>query len=139
MQQGNITSINWNASNFFSGYVADNNIYTYTGEIIGVNLKKYEEVKQALEKCKNRLIELGEIKLPKTPEEIMKEQTALIEKQSDLINKLMEKINEPKSDPTIHTPTHENEGTTSDAEGVSDGESLSDTDEGRCIDGTKKQ
>lgn len=130
MQQGNITSINWNANNFFSGYVSDNNIYTYAGEIIGVNLKKYEEVRQALEKCKNRLIELGEIKIPKTPEEMMKEQTALIEKQSELINKLMEKINEPKSDNAIHTTEPTNESSTGDAESVPNSESIDNKDEG---------
>ena len=80
MTQANYTNISFNSSNFFSGYVADNNIYTINGELIGVNLAKYQEVEQGLLKCKNRLIELGEIKVPKTQEEIIAEQTSIIER-----------------------------------------------------------
>ena len=32
----------------FTGYVYDNNIYNYTGEQIGVNMARYQEVEQAL-------------------------------------------------------------------------------------------
>lgn len=97
MQQGNYTNITWSGNNFFSGYVSENNIYTYTGELIGVNLAKYQELEQALLKCKNRLIELGEIKVPKTPEEIIAEQSAMLDQQSQAIKKLLEEVNGLKS------------------------------------------
>ena len=140
MQQGTITNINWsNANSFFSGYVSDNNIYTYTGELIGINLKKYEEIKQALEKCKNRLIELGEIKIPKTPEEMMKEQSELIEKQTAIINKLMEKINESESNIKIPTTEHTDESTASDTPSLSDSRPVDDKDKGRRTECSKKQ
>lgn len=89
MTQANYTNISFNSSNFFSGYVADNNIYTINGELIGVNLAKYQEVENGLIKCKNRLIELGEIKVPKTQEEIIKEQSEMLEKQQLVINQML--------------------------------------------------
>lgn len=95
----------------FTGYVYDNNIYNYTGEQIGVNLARYQEVEQALVKCKNRLIELGEIKVPKTPEQIIEEQQALLDKQTFAINQLLEKVNElelhHQPAPAEHTGEHE--------------------------------
>ena len=78
----------------FTGYVYDNNIYNYTGEQIGVNMARYQEVEQALVKCKNRLIELGEIKVPKTPEQIIEEQQLLLDRQTSAINQLLEKVHE---------------------------------------------
>lgn len=81
----------------FTGYVYDNNIYNYTGEQIGVNMARYQEVEQALVKCKNRLIELGEIKVPKTPEQIIEEQQLLLDRQTSAINQLLEKVNELES------------------------------------------
>ena len=129
MQQGNITSINWNANSFFSGYVSNDDIYTYTGEVIGVNLKKYNEVKTALEKCKKRLIELGEIKLPKTPEELMKEQSDLINKQAKMIDKLMEQLNEHRENTELPTTECTNESTTSNTTSVPDDRPIDNKDE----------
>ena len=94
MAQANFTSVNWNSNNFFSGYVADNNIYTYTGDLIGVNLAKYQEVDNALKKCRDKLVELGVIIPEKKPEEIIKEQSELLQKQTDLCNSLMAKMQE---------------------------------------------
>lgn len=82
----------WNSNLTFLGYVNNNDIYTSNGELIGVNLAKYQEVEQALLTCKNRLIELGEIKVPKTQEEIIAEQTKLIETQQALLNEIMAKM-----------------------------------------------
>ena len=48
MQQGNYTNITWNGNNSFVGHVYDNNIYTMTGEQVGVNLAKYQDVEKAL-------------------------------------------------------------------------------------------
>lgn len=92
MTQGNITSINWNGNNFFSGYVADNNIYTYNGELIGVNLAKYQETERGLQKCRDKLVELGVIVPEKKPEEIIKEQSELLQKQTEMCNTLIAKL-----------------------------------------------
>lgn len=100
MTQANYTNISFNSSNFFSGYVAENNIYTINGELIGVNLAKYQEVENGLIKCKNRLIELGEIKVPKTQEEIIKEQSEMLEKQQVILNEIMAKMELMKNEQT---------------------------------------
>lgn len=92
MQQGNITSINWNNTNQFFAYINEGNIYQYDGQLVGVHINKYKEVEDALKKCKDKLIELGIIKMPKTPEEIIKEQTEMIEKQQALLNEIMLKM-----------------------------------------------
>lgn len=92
MTQGNITSINWNGNNFFSGYVAENNIYTYNGELIGVNLAKYQETERGLQKCRDKLVELGVIVPEKKPEEIIKEQSELLQKQTEMCNTLIAKL-----------------------------------------------
>lgn len=105
MQPSNITSINWGNTSTFTGYLYDGMIYTFTGEQLGVSLAKYQEVEQALVKCKNRLIELGEIKVPKTPEQIIQEQQELLEKQAAMMSNLMEKIDELKSDCKLPTGT----------------------------------
>lgn len=89
MTQANYTNISFNSNNFFSGYVSNNDIYTINGELIGVNLAKFQEVEQGLLTCKNRLIELGEIKVPKTQEEIIKEQSEMLEKQQIVINQML--------------------------------------------------
>lgn len=93
MQQGNL-NLSWNTNNQFYGYVADNNIYTYTGELIGVNLAKYQEVEAGLQKCRDKLVELGVIVPEKTPEEIMKEQAELLKKQSEVCSSLMAQMQE---------------------------------------------
>ena len=94
-QQGNYTSINW-FNNTFYCYLNNDDIYQYNGELIGVSLNKYKQVEEALAKCKNRLIELGEIKIPKTPEEIIKEQSGIIDKQSKAFNEMMGMLTELK-------------------------------------------
>lgn len=118
MQQGNYTNITWNGTNNFAGYVFENNIYTITGEQIGVNLAKYQEVEQALLKCKNRLIELGEIKVPKTPEQIIQEQSEMLEKQSQAITQLLEKVNGLEQNYQHVTTEHQSECSISVTEGV---------------------
>lgn len=118
MQQGNYTNITWNGTNNFAGYVFEDNIYTITGEQIGVNLAKYQEVEQALLKCKNRLIELGEIKVPKTPEQIIQEQSEMLEKQSQAITQLLEKVNGLEQDYQHATTEHQSECSISATEGT---------------------
>lgn len=93
MQQGNL-NLSWNTNNQFYGYVADNNIYTYTGDLIGVNLAKYQEVEAGLQKCRDKLVELGVIVPEKTPEEIIKEQSALLQQQTEVCNNLMAQMQE---------------------------------------------
>lgn len=118
MQQGNYTNITWNGTNNFAGYVYEDNIYTITGEQIGVNLAKYQEVEQALLKCKNRLIELGEIKVPKTQEQIIQEQNDMLEKQTQAITMLLEKINGLEQNHQHATTECQSECTNSVAEGI---------------------
>lgn len=149
MQQGNL-NLSWNTNNQFYGYVADNNIYTYTGELIGVNLAKYKEVEQALMKCKNRLIELGEIKIPKTPEEIIQEQNEMLEKQSNIVNEMMSKYAELQQQMEVlkngcESTQRPNKLSTTGDEGKSgasvskssgDGGSVKDKNKGRCNSST---
>ena len=90
----NMTGFNFSTNNTFMGYVKDNDIYTYTGELIGVNLAKYQEVEKALKKCRDKLVELGVIVPAKKPEEIIKEQGELLKKQTELCNSLMVKMQE---------------------------------------------
>lgn len=94
MNQGSITNINWNANNMFTVYAKDEGLFLFGGEQVGVTLKKYSEVEQALTKCKNRLIELGEIKIPKTPEEIIAEQNEMLTKQSEMLRDMIRQVND---------------------------------------------
>lgn len=132
MQQGNYTNITWSGNNFFSGYVNDNNIYTYTGELIGVNLAKYQELEQALLKCKNRLIELGEIKVPKTQEEIIAEQSAMLEQQSQAIKQLLEEVNGLKSTRQLLACQHQGEDKSSVTASVEHSGPHNSKNKGRC-------
>lgn len=91
MQQGNL-NVNWNTNSSFLVYIQNDDIFSYDGQKIGVVNKKYNEVEQGLIKCKEKLIELGVIKVPKTPDEIIKEQSEMIEKQQALLNDLITKI-----------------------------------------------
>lgn len=134
MQQGNYTNITWNGNNSFAGYVYDNNIYTITGEQVGVNLAKYQDVEKALLKCKNRLIELGEIKVPKTPEQIIQEQSDILEKQTQAINKLLEKVNEYEQHYQPITPANSGECQSSTATGSEYSRPDSNQDESRCTE-----
>lgn len=121
----------------FTGYVYDNNIYTYTGEQIGVNLAKYQEVEQALVKCKNRLIELGEIKVPKTPEQIIQEQQQLLDRQTTAINTLLEKVNELELHYQSATAEHSGKCEISTTTSVTDCGSDSDKNKGRRTKSSK--
>lgn len=128
MQPSNITSINWGNTNTFTGYTYDNSIYTFTGEQIGVTLAKYQEIEQALIKCKDRLIELGEIKIPKTPEQIIQEQQELLDKQTAMMNQLLEKINELKSPTEPTTPKHKGQCKASATDSTTDDRSKHNKD-----------
>ena len=98
MQQGNMTiNTTWSINLNFFGFVNNDDIYTSNGELIGVNLKKYQTIEQALITCKNKLIELGAIEVEKTPEEIIKEQSEMIKQQSQAMNELLITCKELKS------------------------------------------
>ncbi|MGN1125557.1 MAG: hypothetical protein ACI4S3_07410 [Candidatus Gastranaerophilaceae bacterium] len=138
MQQGNL-NLTWNANTSFYGYVSDNNIYTNLGEQIGVNLAKYQEVEQALIKCKNRLIELGEIKVPKTPDEIIKEQSEMIEKQNQAINQMLARIEDLsneyrniKGGNELYTEEHKGESNTIIEPSIDDSRPDANKNKGRC-------
>lgn len=134
MQQGNYTNITWNGNNSFVGYVCDNNIYTMAGEQVGVNLAKYQDVEKALLKCKNRLIELGEIKVPKTPEQIIQEQSDMLEKQTQAINKLLEKVNEYEQHHQLITPADSGECQSSTATSTEYSRPDNNQDESGCTE-----
>ena len=144
MTQANYTNISFNSSNFFSGYVADNNIYTINGDLIGVNLAKYQEVEQGLLKCKNRLIELGEIKVPKTQEEIIAEQTKLIETQQALLNEIMSKMKGQEDEQKLFdepnklsTAEHEGQGRASTREGLTNDRPIKNKNKEWCNTSSK--
>jgi uncharacterized coiled-coil protein SlyX len=143
MQQGNMTiNTTWNNALNFFGYVNNDDIYTSNGELIGVNLKKYKEVEQGLITCKNRLIELGEIKVPKTQEEIIQEQSEMLEKQGKALNLMMEnfqQLQERLNEYTINsinsgnaTREHTEQCERSDKQDVSNPRPLQDKDTGGC-------
>ena len=114
----NMTSFNWNNLSSFVVYIQNDEIYSCDGQKIGVILKKYQEVEDGLIKCKNRLIELGEIKIPKTQEEIIKEQSEMIEKQQALLNDLINKMGGQNGCSTINFKSDsERQTTTSDTDG----------------------
>lgn len=138
MQQANYTNITWNGTNNFAGYVYDNNIYTLTGEQIGVNLAKYQEVEDALLKCKNRLIELGEIKVPKTPEQIIQEQSDMLEKQQQAITQLLEKINGLEQNYQHASTEHQSECTTGVTTSDGNGGPDSNQNKRRCTKSSPK-
>ena len=90
-QQGNYTSINWGCNTFYC-YLNNDDIYHYNGEIIGVSLQKYKLVEEALLKCKNKLIELGEIEIPKTQEQIIQEQNEMLKNMMQMYKELQQKV-----------------------------------------------
>ena len=90
-QQGNYTSINWGCNTFYC-YLNNDDIYQYNGEIIGVSLQKYKLVEEALLKCKNKLIELGEIEIPKTQEQIIQEQNEMLKNMMQMYKELQQKV-----------------------------------------------
>lgn len=138
MQPSNITSINWGNTSTFTGYIYDGVIYTFTGEQLGVSLAKYQEVEQGLIKCKNRLIELGEIKVPKTPEQIIQEQQDMIAKQNEMMNSLMEKINELRTNYELPSSKHEEQCETSITESITDNRSNKHKNKRRCDQSTQQ-
>lgn len=93
MQQGSF-NLNWSGNNMFSVYANEGNIFLLNGEQIGVSLVKYQEMEQAFQKCRNKLVELGVIVPEKTPEEIIKEQSELLAKQTEICNNLMSQMQE---------------------------------------------
>lgn len=119
MQQGSFTNINWQTGNQFFGYIKDDLIYSYEGNVIGVRIEKYKEVEQGLLKCKNRLIELGEIKVPKTQDEIIKEQSEMIDKQQALLKEMLAKFEGVKDERTadVIKPDSKRKATASAANG----------------------
>lgn len=88
----NMTNLQLSNNLTFMAYIQNDEIYSYDGQKWGVTIQKYNEVEQGLIKCKNRLIELGEIKVPKTQEEIIQEQSEMIEQQRALLNDLINKM-----------------------------------------------
>ena len=118
MQQGNL-NVNWNTNSSFLVYIQNDDIFSYDGQKIGVVNKKYNDVEQGLIKCKEKLIELGVIKVPKTQEEIIKEQSEMIEKQQALLNDLIIKIGGKNGFNTISLES-DTEGKTSTSKGNGD-------------------
>lgn len=115
----NMTSLQWNNNTTLVVYIQNDDIFTYDGQKVGVSLKKYKEVEDGLLKCKNRLIELGEIKIPKTQEEIIKEQSEMIEKQQALLNDLISKMGVQNGhNATSIKPDTEGQTTTSNTNGA---------------------
>lgn len=88
----NMTNLQLSNNPTFMAYIQNDEIYSYDGQKWGVTIQKYNEVEQGLIKCKNRLIELGEIKVPKTQEQIIQEQSEMIEQQRALLNDLINKM-----------------------------------------------
>ena len=109
MNQGSITNINWNANNMFTVFAKDEGLYLFSGEQVGVSLKKYTEIEQALTKCKNRLIELGEIKIPKTPEEIIAEQNEMLSKQGEMLRDMIKQVNDLQNKIGVSTNEYAND------------------------------
>lgn len=154
MQQGNITSINWGAGNSIpvTVFIQNDNIFKLSGEQIGVTIQKYKEIEDGLIKCKNRLIELGEIKVPKTPDEIIKEQNEMLQRQNEALNQvlikcneLQEKLKEVSYEQTsitkpieLSSPKHTGESSTSNIESAGDCRPLNDTDKRGCNKSTSK-
>lgn len=148
MQQGNITSINWGAGNSIpvTVFIQNDNIFKLSGEQIGVTVQKYKEIEDGLIKCKNRLIELGEIKVPKTPDEIIKEQNEMLQRQNEALNQvlikcneLQEKLKEVSYEQTniskpfeISSPKCTRESSTGNIESLGDCRPLDDTDKRGC-------
>lgn len=130
MQQGNYTNITWNGTtNVFAAYLQGDAIFSANGEQVGVSVAKYKEVEEALLKCKNRLIELGEIKIPKTQEEIIAEQQQLLEQQSKAIAQLLEKVE------TYGKSTRDVEPNTTEISGGDKAGTEQSSDDGRPVKG----
>lgn len=143
MQQGNMTiNTSWNNNLNFFGYVNNDEIYTSNGELIGVNLKKYKEIEQGLITCKNKLIELGAIEIEKTPEEIIKEQSAMLKQQGEALTQIMtsfQQLQEQLNEYTINSRNSFNDtratagqSITSNQQDVSDNRPVADKDTGGC-------
>jgi hypothetical protein len=145
-QQGNMTiNTSWSNNINFLGYVNNDNIYTSNGELIGVNLKKYQEIEQGLITCKNRLIELGEIEAEKTPEEIIKEQSEMLKQQRQALNEMMvsfqqlkERLNEHSiysKNSSVYSREHQEQCYNGNQQDVSDTESVTNKNASGCTKG----
>ena len=109
--QGNMTiNTSWGNNLNFFGFVNNDDIYTSNGELIGVNLKKYKEIEQALITCKTKLIELGAIEIEKTPEEIIKEQSEMIKQQGQALSQMMESFKQIQEQINEHSIYSKNSG-----------------------------
>jgi hypothetical protein len=146
MQQGNMTiNTSWGNNLNFFGFVNNDEIYTSNGELIGVNLKKYKEIEQALLTCKNKLIELGAIEVEKTPEEIIKEQSEMIKQQGQALNQMMESFKQIQEQINEHSIYSKNSGVYSrehqeqcyngNQQDVSDTESVTNKNASGCTKG----
>lgn len=87
----------------FNAYVQGDNIiqadFYGNSTAVGITNQKAQqiinenkELKELLDKYTNKLVELGVIQKEKTPEEIMQEQTALIQKMSESLTAMQNEI-----------------------------------------------
>lgn len=91
-------------SQYFSGYIQDGKIYAQSWEgaqQIGVPLsvhadlhKQYDEVLAVTEGYKQRLIELGEIEVPLTQEQIIEQQAEQLRQSQELLALATAKLEE---------------------------------------------
>ena len=88
---------------YFSGHMQDGKIYDTRddGKPIGVSnelyndlLNHHEEIKASYNEYQAKLVELGVIQLPLTPEQIIEKQGALLEKQSAQLERQTAQIEE---------------------------------------------
>lgn len=114
----------------FNAYIQGDNIvqadFYGNSTAVGITNQKAQqlinenkELKELLDKYTNKLVELGVIQKEKTPEEIMQEQTALIQKMSESLTAMQNEIislKEKKDDrltrsaePVSDVPTEHNE------------------------------
>ena len=87
----------------FNAYIQGDNIiqadFYGNSTAVGITNQKAQqlitenkELKELLDKYTNKLVELGVIQKEKTPEEIMQEQTALIQKMSESLTAMQNEI-----------------------------------------------
>ena len=98
-------------SHYFSGIMRGGKIYETQGYLsdeqqIGVSLqvhnalqKEHDELAASYNEYQQKLIELGVIKVPLTPEQQIEKLTAMVEKQANTIEKLMERLDVQPDEP----------------------------------------
>lgn len=89
-------------NNVFTGAIAeDGTIYIMTagrrGEAVGIDNQRVEEMQEIIDKYYNKLVELGVIKLPKTPEQIIEEQNQMMHQMLLQMQQLQNEMREMKS------------------------------------------